>query len=261
MTPTFSYGTLVSTPTGTHSQTASPHFTADIMQNSKNKEALRLAEWLEKPEHDGSVCAEHIESATELRRMHAENETLRAGYDAARLEIASLQAQLEAVGAGGVGALMAAPVQPVAPVTCKSEQKRLAALRGFVPATPAQAGEYPELPDCGYAKSGDIKAFGTYTAVQMHAYADATCAAREAAQAAPVDAAVQQDADRYRTLLNLSGATPAGMEPLTDSQITAARRAYTAEDLCGWSYRMGIADAEKHHGITAAPKGVQHGTE
>lgn len=46
-------------------------------------------------------------------------------------------------------------------------------------------------------------------------------------------------------------ATPAGMEPLTDSQITAARRAYPAEDLCGWSYRMGIADAEKHHGITA----------
>ena len=44
-------------------------------------------------------------------------------------------------------------------------------------------GEYPELPDCGYAKSGDIKAFGTYTAVQMHAYADATCAARDAAQA------------------------------------------------------------------------------
>lgn len=50
-------------------------------------------------------------------------------------------------------------------------------------------------------------------------------------------------------------------QPLTDSQITAARRAYPAEDLCGWSYRMGIADAEKHHGITAAPKGVQHGTE
>ena len=39
-----------------------------------------------------------------------------------------------------------------------------------------------------------------YTADQMHAYADATCAARGAAQAAPVDAAVQQDAERYRWL-------------------------------------------------------------
>ena len=34
------------------------------------------------------------------RRLHTEIETLRAGYDAARLEIASLHAQLEAVGAG-----------------------------------------------------------------------------------------------------------------------------------------------------------------
>lgn len=39
---------------------------------------------------------------------------LRAGYDAARLEIASLQAQLEAVGAGGVGPLIwSAQAQPV----------------------------------------------------------------------------------------------------------------------------------------------------
>ena len=33
--------------------------------------------------------------AADLRRLQSENESLRAGYDAARLEIASLQAQLE----------------------------------------------------------------------------------------------------------------------------------------------------------------------
>ena len=70
----------------------------------------------------------HAENET----LHVENDTLRAGYDAARLEIEGLQAQaqqcgtgagccaqaarieeleaqLEAVGAGGVSALMAAP--------------------------------------------------------------------------------------------------------------------------------------------------------
>ena len=42
----------------------------------------------------------------ELRRQHAEIEALRAGYDAARLEIASLHTQMEAVGAGGMEPLV-----------------------------------------------------------------------------------------------------------------------------------------------------------
>lgn len=54
------------------------------------------------------------------------------------------------------------------------------------PAVPAQAGEYPELPaplvlESGYGP-GDVP--DAYTADQMRAYADATCAARGAAQAA-----------------------------------------------------------------------------
>ena len=49
----------------------------------------------------------------------------------------------------------------------------------------------------------------------------------------------------------------AGAVPLTEEQIKAMDRKHPAEDLCGWSYRMGIADAEQHHGI----KGGQHGTE
>jgi len=42
-----------------------------------------------------------------VERLHANNVTLQAGYDAARLEIESLKAQIEAVGAGGVERLVA----------------------------------------------------------------------------------------------------------------------------------------------------------
>ena len=49
----------------------------------------------------------------------------------------------------------------------------------------------------------------------------------------------------------------AGAVPLTPDQISAMAREYPAEDLCGWCYRMGVADTEAHHGI----EGGQHGTE
>ena len=37
---------------------------------------------------------------------------------------------------------------------------------------------------------------------------------------------------------------PVVREPLTPEQISAMSRKHPAEDLCGWSYRMGIADAD-----------------
>ena len=60
-------------------------------------EALRLADELceaiaEYPE----PTALEAQAAAELLRQHAENETLRAGYAAARLEVESLKAQLHA---------------------------------------------------------------------------------------------------------------------------------------------------------------------
>ena len=63
------------------------------MDKKHPPEALRLA----------NVCSNltrysmdaHL-IAAELRRLHAENETLRAGYAAARLEVESLKAQLHA---------------------------------------------------------------------------------------------------------------------------------------------------------------------
>lgn len=48
--------------------------------------------------------------------------------------------------------------------------------------------------------------------------------------------------------------TPSGAVPLTPEAINVMAREYPAEDLCGWSYRMGVADAEAHHGI----KGDEH---
>lgn len=89
--------------------------------DTKQPEALRLAYTLDLLAMDMKTPRM---AATELRRQHAEIETLRAGYDAARLEIESLkervqqlgqlardvnsrrvtelEAQLAAVGAGGV---------------------------------------------------------------------------------------------------------------------------------------------------------------
>ena len=50
-----------------------------------------------------------------IESLRKDREYLSNALAAARLEIASLQAQLEAVGAGGVGPLGGAPAQPVAP--------------------------------------------------------------------------------------------------------------------------------------------------
>lgn len=82
--------------------------------DTKQPEALRLAGVLRALDARSRFANAQLTSASEeLEILHAENEALRAGYDAARLEIASLQerAQLAAVSAGGVGTLMLAPAQ------------------------------------------------------------------------------------------------------------------------------------------------------
>ena len=44
-------------------------------------------------------------------------------------------------------------------------------------------------------------------------------------------------------------APPAAREPLTNEHIRAMLNTHPPEDVCDWSYRMGIDDAELHHGI------------
>jgi len=61
------------------------------MTDNTQPEALRLADALERPGYGWHSTP--AQCAAELRRQYAELETLRAGYDAARLEIESLKAQ------------------------------------------------------------------------------------------------------------------------------------------------------------------------
>lgn len=60
---------------------------------SKQPDALRLADELERDKWYVSAVVMQ-DAADELRRLHAENTALQSGYDAARLEIASLQAEV-----------------------------------------------------------------------------------------------------------------------------------------------------------------------
>ncbi|PVY56779.1 MULTISPECIES: hypothetical protein [unclassified Simplicispira] len=60
------------------------------MTDKRQPEPLRIAALLEKTGAQGSL---RDEAASELRRLHAENDALRTGYEAARLEIESLKAR------------------------------------------------------------------------------------------------------------------------------------------------------------------------
>ncbi len=87
------------------------------MTDKQQSDALHLADELEDSleSHDGSSLTARCQgiadaAAAELLRLHAENETLRTGYEAARLEIESLRAAQPAGAqqpgtAGLVGAL------------------------------------------------------------------------------------------------------------------------------------------------------------
>ena len=211
--------------------------------DTKQPEALRLAHIFEHPLPP--EWSDMVAATKELRRQHAENESVRAGYDAARLEIASLrervqqlgqlardvnsrrvtelETQLAAVGAGGV--------EPLRKRECLhqiTEPAKAGWCDGCSPdncggcaasAAPAQAGEQNHLPlaitsaperiwlDLGFNPCEEDAHFSNLhdlTWSQDNAtgdgieYVRADLAARGAAQSAPVDAAVQQDAERWQ---------------------------------------------------------------
>lgn len=64
----------------------------DDMTQGQQPESLRLADELE---NEFRATAYRYPAAAELRRLHHENAALQAGYDAARLEIASLHKDAE----------------------------------------------------------------------------------------------------------------------------------------------------------------------
>lgn len=51
---------------------------------------------------------------------------------------------------------------------------------------------------------------------------------------------------------NLSATLTGARQPLNQDQMRHMSQQHDAEDLCGWSYRMGVQDAEKAHGIKIA---------
>lgn len=64
-------------------------------------------------------------------------------------------------------------------------------------------------------------------------------------------ATAQEAADKHgRPLVPLYTAPQPTRQPLTDSQVKELVKKRPAEDLCRWSYGMGIKDAEAAHGIT-----------
>lgn len=77
------------------------------MTNEQQPDPLRIAALLEKTGAQGSL---RDEAASELLRQHAELETLRTGYAAARLEIESLKAQLAAQQPGVAYAALPEPI-------------------------------------------------------------------------------------------------------------------------------------------------------
>ena len=132
------------------------------MTDKTQPEALRLALSIDLMDTFTNYQQEELDkAAAELRRQHAENTTLQKGYDAARLEIESLQAQLEAIGAGGV--------EPLRRRECLHQI-----------AEPAPAGEYPPLPEPDATTVGLGAVWNRHS---MRAYVDAARALL--AQAAP----------------------------------------------------------------------------
>ena len=79
----------------------------------KQTDALRLADTLERPGYGWHSTP--AQCAAELRRLHAEIETLRTGYEAARLEIESLKAQLAERASHGQAPAQAAPAAVAGP--------------------------------------------------------------------------------------------------------------------------------------------------
>ena len=75
---------------------------------TQQPEALRLAELLELAPEDGIEPQTAEDAAAGLRRLHSENETLQAGYAAARLEIESLQARIKTMAEEHADELMVA---------------------------------------------------------------------------------------------------------------------------------------------------------
>mgnify|MGYP006053967665 CR=1 FL=1 len=173
------------------------------MGTKQQPEALRLAEMLTADEWPGSVTLVSYarECVAELLRQHAENETLRAGYAAARLEIESLKAQLHAakqINAAQFG-LLAASIPG-------------SALRVSHGQASSQAGEYPALvcDYCGALTPDPWHSSGMlHGKMSKHIHSCDACAARGAAEAQ--DTREQLTPERVKEIVRGAGYDQCGI--------------------------------------------------
>ena len=183
-------------------------------------EALRLADWVE-----SVVGGPHAKQcAAELRRQYAEIETLRTGYEAARLEIESLKAQL------AESAKEHADELAVAYMCGASREKELAAQQpgaayAALPEPDSYLFQHEDTGLTQYVDSQQVewgfeknnprwkRCDGTFSASQMRAFADATCAMRAPHGQAPAPINLNCKTEQKR-LATLWGFVPAQADPL-----------------------------------------------
>lgn len=183
------------------------------MTDTKHPEALRLVEQYDYGDPVAHSNTWKTAVCNELRRLHAENATLQAGYDAARLEIDHLrgatQSKLLAQPVAWMVYLPSIDTQHlyysqedmgyVDDVTNHADAEVTPLYEMAAPKAEVEpAGEYPPLPakQALYVfkgKDGEREEVHGYDELQMWGFVDADRAMR--AQAAPQPAVQQGDAD------------------------------------------------------------------
>ena len=125
--------------------------------------------------------------------------------------------------------------QPTENLRCKSTQKRLATLWGYVKKEPDHFRDAVQM----------VPARQPLTEDQL----------RDALRQCPHDTAENLRvrwlyAKDFARAIEAAAANRPARQPLTDSQVKELAKKHSAEDLFRWSYGMGIKDAEAAHGIT-----------
>ena len=210
--------------------------------DTKQPNALRLADALGR-----APKWQQLQAAAKLRRQHAEIDTLRTGYNAARLEIKSLQARIQELG----------------------QQARECSDRKVVQLESALAMHVRSGKDWAMRVEALER---TITTLRAHIASsnDQAAAAKKAmreleAQVAAVGAGGVEPLRKRECLHQITepdhfrGATEmvtAARQPLDDKAILQGRTdGYDAEDPPeGWAFAQGVRFAERAHGITGEPQ-------
>lgn len=227
--------------------------------DTKQPEALRLAEMLERPGYGWNSTIEQY--AAELRRLHAENETLRTGYDAARLEIESLQTRIQELGQQArecsdrkVVQLESALARHVRSgkdwaMRVEALERTITTLRAHIASLNAQVAA---------EKKAMRELSANSIALQLDARIKELDGQLDAVGAGGVEPLRKREClhqitepDHFRGATEM---VTAARQPLDDKAILQGRTdGYDAEDPPeGWAFAQGVRFAERAHGITGA---------